>query len=181
MSMEALRDLLAQDSRACRGKMNGKTFEMQPAGNAGEACWLNRCAVEQDSEFYNVLRNAVDRRKLPEIKSSIGSKVENVLCYTDERRLPDVGLTEGETECRSGYKKDSSGKCVADPYFIGPILPEDYFEDDSKKSAADVAKESINDALKCKGKMWHECKILEKEGKCWWDGLPAVGECKNVN
>ena len=94
MSIEGLRDLVAQDSRACRGKMDGGNFVLTPNNDPADACWLNHCAVKQDSELYEVLRNAVDTRKLPEKKSSVGSNVKNVLCYTNERSLPEVELTE---------------------------------------------------------------------------------------
>ncbi len=221
MSIEGLRDLVAQDSRACRGKMDGGNFVLTPNNDPAEACWLNHCAVEPDSEYYEVLRNAVDTRKLPEKKSSVGSKVKDVLCYTNERSLPEVGLTsvdgveiatlrycadakseqicerlsecewlevnkvagvsvgscipKGSTECRSGYFKDSSGKCVKNPDFIGPMLPDDYFDDDSTNKAKSGNSAPKPGTVCSVYRLFNQCKHPD----CHWEGDVVNGKCVN--
>ena len=87
LDIDNLRRLVAQDSRACSGKMENGKFIL--SGKVEEACRLNRCAVPAGTEQYDLLVRTVDSRKLPTKTSSNGSATD-VLCYTNEDRLPDI-------------------------------------------------------------------------------------------
>lgn len=106
MDIDNLRRLVAQDSRACSGKMENGKFILN--GKVEEACRLNRCAVPQGtgSEQYDLLVRTVDSRRLPTKTSSNGSATD-VLCYTNEDRLPDVDGVEIEV-AMNGLKTNIS-------------------------------------------------------------------------
>lgn len=87
MDIDNLRRLVAQDSRACSGKMENGKFILN--GKVEEACRLNRCMVPAGTEQYDLLVRTVDSRRLPTKTSSNGSATD-VLCYTNEDRLPDI-------------------------------------------------------------------------------------------
>lgn len=87
MDIDNLRRLVAQDSRACSGKMQNGKFSLN--GKVEEACRLNRCMVHAGTEQYDLLVRTVDSRRLPTKTSSNGSATD-VLCYTNEDRLPDI-------------------------------------------------------------------------------------------
>lgn len=93
MDIDNLRRLVNQDSRACSGKMENGKFILN--GKVEEACRLNRCMVPAGSEQYDLLVRTVDSRRLPTKTSSNGSATD-VLCYTNEDRLPDIEGVEIE-------------------------------------------------------------------------------------
>ncbi|MBQ6736773.1 MAG: hypothetical protein IJQ90_04815 [Alphaproteobacteria bacterium] len=93
LDIDNLRRLVNQDSRSCRGKMDGGKFVLD--GKPEKACWLDRCAVTQGSPQYDILARTVDSRKLPTKTSSNGTATD-VLCYTNEDRLPDIEGTNIE-------------------------------------------------------------------------------------
>lgn len=217
MDIDNLRRLVAQDSRACSGKMENGKFILN--GKVEEACRLNRCMVPVGTEQYDLLVRTVDSRRLPTKTSSNGSATD-VLCYTNEDRLPEVSgveiedeystlrycadakseqvcerlgecewlevnkvagvsvgscIPKGSTECRSGYFKDSSGKCVKNPDFIGPMLPDDYFDDDSTNKAKSGNSASKSGTVCSVYRLFNQCKHPD----CHWEGDVVNGKCVN--
>ena len=217
MDIDNLRRLVAQDSRACSGKMENGKFILN--GKVEEACRLNRCMVPMGTEQYDLLVRTVDSRRLPTKTSSNGSATD-VLCYTNEDRLPEVSgveiedeystlrycadakseqvcerlgecewlevnkvagvsvgscIPKGSTECRSGYFKDSSGKCVKNPDFIGPMLPDDYFDDDSTNKAKSGNSASKSGTVCSVYRLFNQCKHPD----CHWEGDVVNGKCVN--
>ena len=78
VDIDTLRDLIAQDSYACRTPTNNDEF------NVLKHCGANRCNVsENDSARYSQLIKAVNTRTLPAIQTT-GSP-ENRLCFNDEK------------------------------------------------------------------------------------------------
>ena len=120
VDIDTLRDLIAQDSYACRTPTNNDSFDVL------KHCGANRCNVsENDSARYSQLIKAVNTRTLPAIQTT-GSP-ENRLCFNDEKdfdKFDNGGSSNSDItshDCHSGYKKDSKGNCVIDEYFIGPM------------------------------------------------------------
>ena len=173
MSIEGLRDLVAQDSRACRGKMDGGNFVLTPNNDPADACWLNHCAVKQDSELYEVLRNAVDTRKLPEKKSSVGSNVKNVLCYTNERSLPEVELTEVSYSRLASVPWDI-GMAGCSVYTVSYLCDGDDFCEWKNGKCESVsfdtlkARNSVSQLENCDTKYTSKGKKVCEDNGCYW-------------
>lgn len=173
MSIEGLRDLVAQDSRACRGKMDGGNFVLTPNNDPADACWLNHCAVKQDSELYEVLRNAVDTRKLPEKKSSVGSNVKNVLCYTNERSLPEVELTEVSYSRLASVPWDI-GMAGCSFYTVSYLCDGDDFCEWKNGKCESVsfdtlkARNSVSQLENCDTKYTSKGKKVCEDNGCYW-------------
>ena len=162
LDIDNLRRLVNQDSRSCRGKMDGGKFVLD--GKPEKACWLDRCAVTQGSEQYNVLANAVDSRKLPTKTSSNGTATE-VLCYTNEDRLPDIEGTN--IELPKFDTKITTGQTWANT-FISNKVGSNIGEEE-----AEMLRNSAVAEVKC-----HNITIpsLCKDG-CKWD-IYATPKCQ---
>ena len=174
MSIDGLRDLVAQDSRACRGKMEGNDFVLTPSNDTADACWLNRCAVEQGSEYYDVLRNAADTRKLPEKKSGVGSKVADVLCYTNEKSLPEVRLTNIESYSRLASVPWDIGMAGCSVYTVSYLCNGDDFCEwkNGKCEAVSFdtlkARNSVSKAENCDAKYTSKGEEACRNNGCYW-------------
>jgi hypothetical protein len=168
VDIDTLRDLIAQDSYACRTPTNNDGFDVL------KHCGANRCNVsENDSARYSQLIKAVNTRTLPAIQTT-GSP-ENRLCFNDEKdfdKFDNGGSSNSETESTKSFLSlSTNGQKTGTETWQNKYLPSN---NNQTKEKFNVEVEEINcfsyrnSPLMCENTL----------GKCKWENNTCVPNAK---